>query len=446
MQFLVRLNSLKEAIKDIDSVAITGSVSSVRGITIEALGLSSIVSIGSQCVIAKNSSLSEDILAEVVAVSGEKTILLPYGDTSGIGAGNKVTISDHDNIIWPDESWKGRVLNAFAKPIDERGLLPFGDKAYSLSASPLNPQKRKRLGPKIDLGVKALDCFTSCCEGQRMGIFAGSGVGKSVLISMLTKYSKTDVKVIGLIGERGREVQEFIQEYLGEEGLKDAVIVVATSDEPALMRKRAAYLTITIAEYFRDQGKQVLCIMDSITRLAMAQREIGLSAGEPPTSKGYTPSVFSEMPKLLERAGPGIEKGDITGIFTVLVEGDDQNEPISDCVRSIIDGHIVLERSIYERGRYPAVDVLKSVSRALPKCNNDRENLIIQTARKHLALYNDMSEMIRIGAYKKGTDPEVDNAIKFYPLIEDFLRQRPGEFLPMTDSFNELAKILELEK
>ena len=445
MEILTRLTSLKQALEAISPVAITGYVSSVQGNTIEAKGLSDFVSIGSQCYVEKNSKTKSNILAEVVALKEDRVILLPFGDTQGIGTGNRVIIHNNENTIWPDESWKGRVLNAFAKPIDDLGLLSFGDKPYSLNASPLNPQKRRRLGPKIDLGVKAIDCFTSCCQGQRMGIFAGSGVGKSVLISMITKFSKTDIKVIGLIGERGREVQEFIQEYLGEEGLKQAIIIVATSDEPALVRKRAAYLTLTIAEYFRDQGKEVLCIMDSITRLAMAQREIGLAAGEPPTTKGYTPSVFSELPKLLERAGPGIEKGDITGLFTVLVEGDDQNEPISDAVRSIIDGHIVLERSIYERGRYPAIDILKSVSRALPKCNNDRENNIIQHARKLLSTYNDMSEMIRLGAYKKGTDQDVDNSIKYYPLIESFLKQQPHEYSSMEESFNKLAKILELE-
>jgi flagellum-specific ATP synthase len=445
MEILVRLNSLRQALGAIKFVNVVGSVSSVKGITVEVKGLAKYVAIGSQCIIFKNSNIHSDVLAEVVAIREDIVVLLPFGDTAGIGSGCRVIISETDNTIWPDDAWKGRVLNAFAKPIDDRGLLPFGDRPYSLNSAPLNPQKRRRLGAKIDLGVKALDCFTSCCQGQRMGIFAGSGVGKSVLISMLTKFSKTDIKVIGLIGERGREVQEFIQEYLGEEGLKQAIVVVATSDEPALTRKRAAYLTMTIAEYFRDQGREVLCIMDSITRLAMAQREIGLAAGEPPTSKGYTPSVFSELPKLLERAGPGIEGGDITGIFTVLVEGDDQNEPISDAVRSIIDGHIVLDRAIHERGRYPSVDVLKSVSRALPKCNNDWENSIIQKAKRIISTYNDMAEMIRLGAYKKGSDEEVDLSIKYYPLIEDFLLQKPDEYLSTEESFKKLAEILEIQ-
>jgi flagellum-specific ATP synthase len=275
-----------------------------------------------------------------------------------------------------------------------------------------------------------------------MGIFAGSGVGKSVLISMLTKYAHTDVKVIGLIGERGREAKEFIEEYLGPEGLKKAIIVLATGDESALLRKRAAYLTISIAEYFRDAGMEVLCIMDSITRYAMAQREIGLAIGEPPTTKGYPPSVFSELPKILERAGPGVANSNITGLFTVLVEGDDQNEPISDAVRGILDGHIVMDRAIGERGRFPAVDVLKSVSRAMPKCNNAFENKLVTTARRSLSIYNDMAEMIRLGAYKKGTDPEVDNSIILYEKIEKFLNQLPNENCAMSDSFKHLSEIL----
>jgi flagellum-specific ATP synthase len=445
METLSRLESLKQSLSNISEIISAGKVTAVKGASVEASGIIDFVTIGSQVKIKKSSSHFKDSFAEVIAINNDKAILMPYGDTQGIGSGSGVYASGNENIIWPDHSWKGRILNAFAKPIDESGLLKNGARPYSLTSLPLNPQKRKLLGPKIDLGVKALDCFTSCCQGQRMGIFAGSGVGKSVLISMLTKFSKTDIKVIGLIGERGREVQEFIQEYLGEDGLKNAVIVVATSDESALMRKRAAYLTMTIAEYFRDQGEEVLCIMDSLTRLAMAQREIGLTAGEPPTTKGYTPSVFSELPRLLERAGPGIDKGNITGLFTVLVDGDDQNEPISDAVRSIIDGHIVLDRSIHERGRYPSVDVLKSVSRALPKCNSEFENKVIQRAKRLLSTYNDMAELIRIGAYKKGSDVMVDEAIKYCPAIEEFLGQKPGEYSPMEESFKKLAEILAIE-
>lgn len=441
----LKLKAFSDAINDVKTIRASGKVIAIKGIIIECVGLESYVTIGSHCFIEKNINNNSKILAEVVGIKDNIILMMPFGDTDGIGNGSNVAICNQENIIWPDQSWKGRVIDAFARPIDEKSLLAKGKQSYSLKNQPLNPQKRNRLGDKIDLGIKAIDCFTSCVEGQRMGVFAGSGIGKSVLISMITNYANTDVKVIGLIGERGREVQEFIHEYLGEEGLKQAIIIVATSDEPALMRKRAAYLTVAIAEYFRDQGLHVLCIIDSITRLAMAQREIGLAVGEPPTSKGYTPSVFSELPKLLERTGPGIGAGNITGLFTVLVEGDDHNEPISDCVRGTIDGHIVLDRAIADRGRYPAVNILRSVSRALPKCNTDRENAIIQKAKYYVSTYYDMAEIIRIGAYKKGSDIEVDKAIHYQPLIEEFLKQAPNEHSPISESFNQLANILELE-
>ncbi|MGV3634279.1 MAG: FliI/YscN family ATPase, partial [Pseudorhodoplanes sp.] len=308
---------------------------------------------------------------------------------------------------------------------------------------------RKRVGAPLDLGVRALNTFLTCCRGQRMGIFAGSGVGKSVLLSMLARNVEADVSVIGLVGERGREVQEFLQEDLGEEGLKRAVVVVATSDEPALMRRQAAYLTLAIAEYFRDEGRDVLALMDSVTRFAMAQREIGLSAGEPPTAKGYTPTVFSELPRLLERAGPGPDQGTITGLFTVLVDGDDHNEPIADAVRGILDGHIVMQRAIAERGRYPAINILKSVSRTMPRSADPAFLPVITRARQVMATYADMEELIRLGAYRPGSSAEVDEAIRLHQPLEGFLGQRKDETTTLAEGYQRLASIignLETEK
>jgi flagellum-specific ATP synthase len=289
--------------------------------------------------------------------------------------------------------------------------------------------------------------FTTACSGQRLGIFAGSGVGKSVLLSMIARYTAADVIVIGLIGERGREVQEFLQDDLGPEGLARSVVIVATSDESALMRRQAAYLTLSTAEYFRDQGLKVLCLMDSVTRFAMAQREIGLASGEPPASRGYTPSVFAELPRLLERAGPGVQgSGSITGLFTVLVEGDDHNEPVADAVRGILDGHIVLERAIAERGRFPAVNVLKSISRTMPGCNRPEEQVLVNEARRTLAVYDNMAELIRLGAYKAGSDPEVDRAIQLYPQLEAFLAQQKAERGELASGYQRMAEILRSVK
>src|SRR6185312_12044801 len=329
------------------------------------------------------------------------------------------------------------------EPMDGRGPLPQGKIAYPLKASPPLATIRGRVGAKLDLGVRALNAFATCCEGQRMGIFSGSGVGKSTLLAMMARNSKADAIVIGLIGERGREVKEFVEDDLGPEGLARSVIVAATSDEAPLVRRQAAYVAMTVAEQLRDQGLNVLLLMDSVTRFAMAQREIGLSAGEPPASKGYTPTVFAELPRLLERAGPGEEGGGtITGLFTVLVEGDDHNEPVSDAVRGILDGHIVLERAIAERGRFPAINILKSVSRAMPGCNSEDEQRLVLKARAPMTIYEDMAELIRLGAYKAGTNPEVDEAVRLYPQLEAFLGQSKTERARMADGYDALAVIL----
>jgi flagellum-specific ATP synthase len=329
------------------------------------------------------------------------------------------------------------------EPIDGKGPLPSGPAPYTFRNSPPPAHARQRVGAALDLGVRAINTFLTCCQGQRLGIFAGSGVGKSVLLSMLARNVVADVSIIGLIGERGREVQEFLQDDLGEEGLARSVVVVSTSDEPALMRRQAAFLTLAIAEYFRDESQQVLVLMDSVTRFAMAQRDIGLSAGEPPTAKGYTPTVFTELPRLLERAGPGAAgQGSITGIFTVLVDGDDHNEPVADAVRGILDGHIVMERAIAERGRYPAINILKSVSRTMPRSADPEFLPVITQARQVMATYADMEELIRLGAYRPGSSAEVDEAIRLHDPLEAFLSQRKEEATGIAEGYSQLQKIL----
>ena len=350
-------------------------------------------------------------------------------------------------FVCPGEAWLGRVINAMGEPLDGKGPLLNGNEQRLLRSKPPAAHDRKRIGDKLDLGVKSINSFLSTCRGQRMGIFSGSGVGKSVLMSMLARYTEAEVSVIGLIGERGREVQEFLEDDLGPEGLKKSVVIVSTSDEAPLMRRQGAYLTLTVSEYFRDQGRQVLCMMDSVTRFAMATREIGLSAGEPPTAKGYPPTTFSELAKLLERAGPGVKgKGDITGFFSVLVEGDDHNEPIADAVRGIIDGHVVLERAIADRGRYPAVNVLRSISRSMPRCLTDSQAEIVKRGREIMSTYEDMAELIRLGAYRKGSDPKVDEAILIYPKLDQFLAQKPEEKMRLEEGYELLTQILNMKK
>lgn len=444
--------SFDQKIAEIDriqDVKLSGTVRAVMGLLIECVGIEKALSLGSRCRIGRAHVLKDSaeawVVGEVVGFRDGRALLMPFGSLEGVGPGAVVELLETESAVYPSEGWLGRIVNAMGEPVDRKGPLPKGTGAYRLRAVPPSAHERERVRGKVDLGVRSLNTFLTCCRGQRMGIFSGSGVGKSILMSMLARYSQADINVIGLIGERGRELQEFIEDDLGEEGLRRSVLIVATSDEYALVRRQAAYLTMSIAEYFRDQGKNVLCLMDSITRFAMAQREIGLSAGEPPTSKGYTPTVFAELPKLLERAGPGKRgSGAITGLFTVLVEGDDTNEPISDAVRGILDGHIVLDRAIAQRGRFPAVNVLKSVSRTMPDCNAERENALVQVARGLLSTYEDMAEMIRLGAYRKGSDPQVDQAIQYTPHIENFLRQRKDERSDLATAYAELARILNI--
>jgi flagellum-specific ATP synthase len=441
------VKSLAAAIERLDPLTVSGRVAAVNGLLIEARGGLTRLAVGARAEIGRFGE--RPLAAEVVGFRDTRALLMPFGSVEGVAPGAEIRIEPLGSAVRPTKAWLGRVVDAFGNPIDGKGPLPSGVAAYPLRAAPPSAHARARVGERLDVGVRAMNAFATLCRGQRLGVFAGSGVGKSVLLSMLAKNADCDAVVVGLIGERGREVREFIEETLGEEGLKRAIVVVATSDEPALKRRQAAYMTMALAEYLRDQDLEVLCLMDSVTRFAMAQREIGLAAGEPPTTKGYTPTVFTELPKLLERAGPGpirpdgTRAGPITGIFTVLVDGDDHNEPIADAVRGILDGHIVMERAIAERGRYPAINVLKSISRTMPNCHQPREREIVADARAVLSSYANMEELIRIGAYRTGADPMVDRAIALNPALEAFLAQDKDEATGMDAGFARLAAILE---
>lgn len=435
------MKALISAIDAIDDVEVFGRVKSVQGLLIEVVGPVRELRVGGRVMI--EGSDGGHLAAEIIGFRDGHALCLPFGELSGVRMGCKAVFKRHDGSVNPSMAWLGRVINANGEPIDGMGPLARGAKSYPLRQSPLAAHDRVRVGDPLDLGVRTLNTFTTLCEGQRMGIFAGSGVGKSVLMSMLARNTNVDVSVIGLIGERGREVHEFIQEYLGEEGLKRAIVVVATSDEAALMRRQAAYISLSLSEYLRDEGLRVLCMMDSLTRFAMAQREIGLSIGEPPTAKGYPPTVFTELPRLLERAGPGTPStGSITGLFTVLVEGDDHNEPIADAVRGILDGHIVMERGIAERGRYPAVNVLRSISRTMPGCVPTEVRPVLARARELMSIFSDMEELIRLGAYRKGSDPNVDRAIAVNPKLEAFLNQQREETSTIAEGYERLAEII----
>ncbi len=436
------LSGLRNEIEQLDSVTMYGRVIGVQGLLIEIMGPTHVMGVGSRVEI--ETAPGRYIHAEIVGFQGERALAMPFGALDGVRMGCRAILLQHEASVQPCHAWLGRVVNGLAEPVDGKGALLKGAHSQLVRGTPPAAHKRARVGGVLDLGVRVLNTFVTCCQGQRLGIFAGSGVGKSVLMSMMARNAACDVAVIGLIGERGREVQEFLEDDLGAEGMRKSVVVVATSDEPALMRRQAAYLTFTIAEYFRDQGLQVLCMMDSVTRFAMAQREIGLSAGEPPTTKGYTPTVFAELPKLLERAGPGeVGSGSITGLFTVLVDGDDHNEPVADAVRGILDGHIVMERRIAEQGRYPAVNVLKSISRTMPNCVEMEYRPVIQRAKNLMAQYGDMEELIKLGAYRAGSNAQVDEAIHFNPMLDAFLAQGKHEAIERIEGLEQLKKILE---
>src|ERR1700723_2612719 len=434
------MKALAEQINELDGIEIYGRVVGVRGLMVEVSGPLHAMSVGSRVIVE---TPTKPIPCEVVGFTGTNALLMPFAPLEGVRRGCRALVTAVAGAVRPSSVWLGRVVNALGEPIDGKGALLLGPSPYPFRNTPPPAHARRRVGAPLDLGVRALNTFLTCCRGQRLGIFSGSGVGKSVLLSMLARNVDADITVIGLVGERGREVQEFLQDDLGEAGLARSVVVVATSDEPALMRRQAAYLTLATAEYFRDEDKDVLCLMDSVTRFAMAQREIGLSAGEPPTAKGYTPTVFTELPKLLERAGPGTGVGSITGIFTVLVDGDDHNDPIADAVRGILDGHIVMERAVAERGRFPAINILKSVSRTMPKSADPAFLPVITKARQVMATYADMEELIRLGAYRAGSSAEVDQAIRLHEPLEGFLRQAKDESTGLKDGYGRLQRILQ---
>jgi flagellum-specific ATP synthase len=428
------------ALRDVSPDLRFGRVVAVRGALIEVEGLVGAAQIGARLRIEGSDAPVE---AEVTGLDRGIAQCMPFSEPQGITSGARADLMAGRFSLRPCSAWLGRMIDGLGRPVDGKGPLPRGEVPRPIKAAPPPAASRARVGAKIETGVRALDIFAPLCVGQRLGLFAGSGVGKSVLLSMLARWTECDVAVIGLIGERGREVQEFVEDDLGIEGLARSVVVVATSDEPALMRRQAAWTTLAVAEHFRSEGLRVLCLMDSVTRFAMAQREIGLASGEPPATKGYTPTVFAELPRLLERAGPGVPgEGSITGLFTVLVDGDDHNEPVADAVRGILDGHVVMSRRIADRGRYPAIDVLKSVSRTLPACHGPEENLLRNEARGALATYGDMEEMIRLGAYKEGTRDEVDRAIALAPAIETLLKQGKNDRGHAAASFSALEQIL----
>ncbi len=408
-----------------------GRVSQVVGLTIESIG--PVVSVGSSCYIKAN-KYSDEVLAEVVGFRENKILLMPLGSMDGIGPGSIVEASEKPLSVKVGEQLLGRVLDGVGNPMDNKGPLNCIHE-FSTSNVPPDPLKRKRIKEALPLGVKPIDGLLTIGKGQRVGIFAGSGVGKSTLMGMIARNTTADINVIALIGERGREVREFIEKDLGEEGLKRSVLVIATSDQPALVRLKAAQVATSVAEYFREEGRDVLLLMDSLTRYAMAQREVGLATGEPPVSRGYTPSVFSVMPKLLERAGTS-DKGSITGLYTVLVDGDDLTEPVTDTARGILDGHIVLSRKLANKNHYPAIDVLASVSRVMSDIVSPEHKKAAFEVKKTMAVYSDAEDLINIGAYVKGSNPDIDYAIEKHPAVIDFLTQS-------TDSKFEFDKVLD---
>ncbi len=423
-----------DSLQGADLVRQYGKVRQVIGVVIESLGPN--MAVGETCSISYKRT-AEPVLAEVVGFRDNKVLIMPLGELMGIGAGSDVVAHGAPLEIGVTDHLLGRVLGGLGRPIDGKGTIVAENRAV-VTAAPPPPLSRRRVTEPLPLGIRAIDGMLTCGKGQRVGIFAGSGVGKSTILGMIARNTAADVNVIALVGERGKEVRDFIERDLGEEGLRRSVVVVSTSDQPALVRIKAAFVAMTIAEYFRDQGLDVMFMMDSVTRFAMAQREVGLAIGEPTTTRGYTPSVFALLPKLLERAGTS-QRGTITGLFSVLVDGDDMNEPVADAVRSILDGHIVLSRQLASANHYPAIDVLQSISRVMPDVSDANQYSAASAIRDVLATYKDAEDLINIGAYVPGSNPRVDLALSKIEGVRHFLRQGIYE----TSSYEQtLAKMM----
>ncbi|WP_042144834.1 flagellar protein export ATPase FliI [Paucisalibacillus sp. EB02] len=435
----MNLSKYLSAIQEADLYKRYGKVQRVVGIMIESVGPAA--NIGEVCYIHPTiNQQRQPVLAEVVGFNNEKIILMPYNEVSEIGPGCLVESTGKPLTVKVGRSLIGNVIDSLGLPLDGSEL-PKGLSNYLTEQSPPNPMARPTISEPNQVGVKAIDSILTVGKGQRIGLFAGSGVGKSTLLGMIARNSKADINVIALIGERGREVREFIEKDLGQEGLKKSIVVVATSDQPALMRIKGAYTATAICEYFRDLGYNVNLMMDSVTRVAMAQREVGLATGEPPTTKGYTPSVFSILPKLLERTGTN-KYGAITAFYTVLVDGDDMNEPIADTVRGILDGHFVMDRKLAEQGQYPAINILKSISRVMNQIVTTEHLDLAQQARSLLAKYEENKDLIQIGAYKRGTDHEIDKAILYQPKLQTFLKQGVLDKFSLEEAIEHLKLVL----
>ena len=429
--------TLEARLAAVDLVSVNGRVVQVVGLVIESQGPD--VKVGDLCEI-RFRRRGAALKAEVVGFRGDRVLLMPLGDLQDIGPGCDVVSLGRSLSVPVGEGLLGRVLDGLGRPLDDKGPL-LVTRSYPLHASPPHPLRRSPIERPLSVGVKALDGLLTLGQGQRIGIFSGSGIGKSTLLGMMARSTEADVNVIGLVGERGREVREFIERDLGAEGLKRSVLVVATSDQPPLVRLKAAMTTTAIAEYFRDQGGNVLLMMDSVTRVAMAQRDVGLAVGEPPATRGYTPSVFALLPKLLERAGTG-ERGSITGVYTVLVEGDDMNEPIADSVRGILDGHVVLSRQLAARNQYPPIDVLASVSRVMNSIVTAEHLEGAGRLRQLLSYYAEGEDLIRIGAYRQGSDPRIDWALAHLEEVRSFLTQEIDEALSFDETVRRLTSLL----